>query len=489
VQFGATQPEGLPVAIFAEGQEHWLAVQFAGPGEVERPRTKLTSVPYALRAADAETLGGHPASAYVLAPNASGSGTSPSASSNASTANASTPPPANLVNTGTTNALAKYVNTTDVGSSAVTEVNGQVGIGTSTPFDLLHVRYTNTNGGLTGFAVQNLGNTNLSYSGMLFYDQNGALGQFQGFNNVTHEYRINNIARNGASQFDGSINFMIGGTSRFFVGPAGNVGIGSTGLSTANLELSNALTGTAVTNYAMSTYSNNAFGSEIIGRKAHGSAAAPTAVQNNDALLNLSATGYGTTGFAAASTAGISMRAAENWTDTAQGAVINFSTAATGTTTPVTRMTIGPNGNVGIGVFFTPANLEASNANGATPAGMSFTTTFSNSLTSLFVGRRARGTGVAPTAVLNSDTLAGYAAAGYGATGFSPTRGGMFVQASENWTDAAQGTRIFFNTTATGTNTPNTKMTIDPSGNVSVGTFTPTAPLEVSRTGTNAAIA
>ena len=49
---------------------------------------------------------------------------------------------------------------------------------------------------------------------MLFYDQFGALGQFQGFNNVTHEYQINNIARNGASQFDGSINFMIGGTPR-----------------------------------------------------------------------------------------------------------------------------------------------------------------------------------------------------------------------------------------------------------------------------------
>jgi hypothetical protein len=69
------------------------------------------------------------------------------------------------------------------------------------------VRFTNTNGGLTGFAVQNLGNTATSYSGMLFYDQFGALGQFQGFNNVTHEYRINNIAANG------SINFMLG-TSR-----------------------------------------------------------------------------------------------------------------------------------------------------------------------------------------------------------------------------------------------------------------------------------
>jgi hypothetical protein len=55
---------------------------------------------------------------------------------------------------------------------------------------------------------------------MLFYDQNGVLGQFQGFNNSTHEYRINNIARNPISgAFNGSINFMIGGSSRFRVDP------------------------------------------------------------------------------------------------------------------------------------------------------------------------------------------------------------------------------------------------------------------------------
>ena len=57
---------------------------------------------------------------------------------------------------------------------------------------------------------------------MLFYDQFGALGQFQGFNNVTHEYRINNIATNP------SINFMLGSTSRLFVAPTGNIGIGTT---------------------------------------------------------------------------------------------------------------------------------------------------------------------------------------------------------------------------------------------------------------------
>jgi hypothetical protein len=82
--------------------------------------------------------------------------------------------------------------------------------------------FTNTNGTQTGFGVQNLGNTANSYSGMLFYDQNAALGLFQGFNNVTHEYRINNIATNG------SINFMIGSSSKFSVANNGFIGIGTT---------------------------------------------------------------------------------------------------------------------------------------------------------------------------------------------------------------------------------------------------------------------
>jgi hypothetical protein len=82
--------------------------------------------------------------------------------------------------------------------------------------------FFNTDGTETGFEVRNLGNTANSYSGMLFYDQNGELGQFQGFNNSTHEYRINNIAANG------SINFMINSSSKFKVANNGFIGIGTT---------------------------------------------------------------------------------------------------------------------------------------------------------------------------------------------------------------------------------------------------------------------
>jgi len=59
------------------------ARQFNRPGEAEQPRVLMASVPYALKSVDAETLGGKPASAYLLASPAAAS-TSSGASSGAS---------------------------------------------------------------------------------------------------------------------------------------------------------------------------------------------------------------------------------------------------------------------------------------------------------------------------------------------------------------------------------------------------------------------
>jgi hypothetical protein len=220
---GATLPDGLPLQLFASGEARWLGRRFERPGEIEQPRVLLASVPYALKASDADTLGGRPPSAYLLAePGASeraGATKTAAGAASAGASGQSSPASALPLSAGTVNYVGKFVNSTDLGNSAIYDAGGFVGVNTTTPFDVLHARFTNTNGGLTGYAVQNLGNTPTSYSGMLFYDQNGALGQFQGFNNVTHEYRINNIASGG------SINFMIGSSSKFQVRPDGDVNI------------------------------------------------------------------------------------------------------------------------------------------------------------------------------------------------------------------------------------------------------------------------
>jgi hypothetical protein len=73
VLLGATEPDGLPLDLFTSSKARWLGVQPQLPGEGEQPRVLLVGVPYALKAADADTLGGKPLSAFVLAETASAS--------------------------------------------------------------------------------------------------------------------------------------------------------------------------------------------------------------------------------------------------------------------------------------------------------------------------------------------------------------------------------------------------------------------------------
>src|ERR1700691_2046257 len=65
VMLGSTTSTGLPAEIFAGGEARWLGIQ--PQGQAEQPRVLLLSVPYALKAGDAQTLGGLPSSAFVLA--------------------------------------------------------------------------------------------------------------------------------------------------------------------------------------------------------------------------------------------------------------------------------------------------------------------------------------------------------------------------------------------------------------------------------------
>ncbi len=500
VLLGAASANGIPATVLAAGPQ-WLGTTFNRQGEVEGPRVQLTSMPYALRAADADSLGGRPASAYLLATatatGQSGTTTAGNGSGSTATGAAQMNASADVVLAGTPNMVAKYVNSADVGNSAIFELGGFVGINTTTPSDALHVRFTNTGGSMTGLALQNLGNTANSYSGTLFYDQNGQLGQFQGFNNVTHEYRINNVALNGASQLNGSINFMIGGSSRFFASNTG-VGIGTTAPSpTANLEVSNAVSGSGTTNVNVTTYSPNPFGPNIVGKKARGTQGTPTAVQNNDALLSLVANGYGTTGFASADSALISMRATEDWTDTAQGSAINFSTTANGTTGSGLRMTIGPTGNVGIGTSAAQGALELFRT-GDTNL---FVTSVQPQGAPQVATRVAHGTPAAPTAVQLGDFLGIFGTGGHDGTNYTDFKAGFAAIAAENWTGTAQGATLVFAATPTGSSNPLGFMSILPSGLVGIGTPTdvnglPTATdklqvfgdVRVGTTGTNGCV-
>ena len=100
-------------------------------------------------------------------------------------------------------------------------------------------------------------------------------------------------------------------------------------------------------------YGADSFGtgtmSAFSGRHARGTATAPSAVQNGDFIGGLYFKGYGTTGYsstAAGSTAGITLVAKENFTDSAQGTAIILQTIPTGSTSAQTAVYIGTDGNV-----------------------------------------------------------------------------------------------------------------------------------------------
>ncbi len=204
---GSTSSDGMPLEVFTSGEPRWIGITVNRPGEAEQPRVHLASVPYALKAADTETLGGKPASAYLLAEQKA-----PHTSRNSTDA-------ASPLTAGTPGYVGVFVDPANLGNSALYQNGVAIGLGTTVPRDSFHVTFTDGGGGFTGYAVQNLSGAANAYSGMLFYDQTGATAQFQGFNNTTHEYRINNVATGG------TINFMIG-TSKFLIANSGNIGIG-----------------------------------------------------------------------------------------------------------------------------------------------------------------------------------------------------------------------------------------------------------------------
>jgi len=65
VLLGSNKSDGVSTDLFTTGDARWLGVQ--PQDQAEQPRVLMVSVPYALKAIDAETLGGKPASAFQLA--------------------------------------------------------------------------------------------------------------------------------------------------------------------------------------------------------------------------------------------------------------------------------------------------------------------------------------------------------------------------------------------------------------------------------------
>lgn len=136
VALGSTSSQGLPVNIFSSGEARWLGVQLQG--EAELPRVLLMSVPYAMKALDAETIGGKSVSDFVLAQPGSGPASASHAGSTRNSSNNSINP--NVSGSGTKNFVPLWLSSSKLGDSNIFQsTSGKIGVGTKSPGAALDV--------------------------------------------------------------------------------------------------------------------------------------------------------------------------------------------------------------------------------------------------------------------------------------------------------------------------------------------------------------
>jgi hypothetical protein len=186
VQLGATTSDGLPLDLFASGEARWLGVRING-GE-EQPRVLLLSVPYALKAADAQTLGGLPASAFALA-TSSGSSSAPATTEPSPSAGSDQPPP--IGGGGLENYIPIWADNNDDLSNSILYQSGtgpgaKIGVNITKPLFTLDVNGQELVRGLFEMATTNYASKTKGYNSQPLNFESSAFSSGTGSYTLNH---------------------------------------------------------------------------------------------------------------------------------------------------------------------------------------------------------------------------------------------------------------------------------------------------------------
>jgi trimeric autotransporter adhesin len=346
VQLGAANPNGLPSDLFATGEARWLEAQIAG--EPAQPRVLLASVPYALKAADAATVGGFPASAFVLA-GAARTSTAPGAPGTITGVIAGR----GLTGGGTSGTVTLNVNTSEIpvltanniftGNEAVT---GTIAATSAGNFAIQGALSTAAGSAVAGKATSATGNANGVYGSSaspngvgVFGNNLSAIGPANGVSGMT--------ASSSGSAVSGSATSATGYTNGIYGSTASPNGTGVTG------SASSASGGSGVAGLAVSA---NGAGVEGINNATSGGdgvtgvALASSGYSNGVYGKNVSVNGAGVQG-QATSTTGYAVGVAGTTASPNGTGVSGVNTSTIGGTGPgVAGISLATSG-LGIGVY------------------------------------------------------------------------------------------------------------------------------------------
>jgi hypothetical protein len=222
VYLGITQANGIPTTLFTSGEAHWLGVKVADQAE-QQPRIFLVSVPYAMKAGDAATVGGLPPSAFMMAAPASASGAVANSAGSVSFSESAPPPNGTITGSGTVDYIPLWDTTSDIISSVIFQSGSgstaKVGINNATPATTLDVKGSGTiRGTLSALGTLSLPATGTATSGtgkdsepMTFtasaYNSSTAVNQ-------TFEWQAEPVNNNMSTE-SGTLNLLFGqGTTK-----------------------------------------------------------------------------------------------------------------------------------------------------------------------------------------------------------------------------------------------------------------------------------